>query len=100
MERPRRAPAVEKSIPEISESDIKVRVIGHVKKLEDTGFTLENEGNNIRVESQEKPEKGALVRVFARPTLVKDELVLSAELIQDIKDLNEKVYKKIKTQGL
>ena len=99
MEKPRKAPAIEKTIPEINESDIKVRIIGTVKKPDKSGFTLERENNTIRVESQDNVDDGALVRVFGRPTNVNGNLVLSSELVQDVNCLNEKVYKKIKTQG-
>ena len=100
MDTPRKAPAVEKSVAEITDEDIKVRVIGKVKEPDSTSFTLEDETGSVKVETQDKVEEGSRVRVFARPTKVNNELILSSELIQDISNLNEKVYKKIKTQGL
>jgi len=100
MEHPRKAPAVEKDIAEITEEDIKVRVIGTVKSIEEGYFTLKDETGDMRVESQEKITEDSRVRVFGRPTRVGDELMLSAELIQDMSCLDEKLYKKIKSQGI
>ena len=100
MDKSRRAPAVEKRIPEVTETDIKIRVIGRVIKPDDSGFTLEYDKNSIKVDTQENHKEGTLVRVFGRPTNMNNELVLSSELIQDINSMDEKVYKKIKTQGL
>jgi len=100
MERPRKAPAVERSVSEITEEDIRVRVMGTAKKIEDGHFTLEDETGSIRVESQDSVADGTRIRVFARPTMVSNALMLSSELVQDISGLNEKIYKKIKTQGL
>ncbi|MFH1450395.1 MAG: hypothetical protein ABIF92_00245 [archaeon] len=100
MERPRKAPAVERGVAEITEDDILVRVIGTVKESSDAGFVLQDENGSIKVDAQENMKKGERVRVFARPTKIGKELVLSSELIQDISKLDENIYKKIKTQGL
>ena len=100
MDAPRKAPAVERQISEVTEQDIKVRVIGTVEDPKEGQFTLKDDTGSIQIESQDYLKQGDLVRVFGRPTKVNGELILSAELTQDVNTLNQKVYKKIKTQGL
>lgn len=97
---PRKAPAIERSISEVTEDDILVRVIGTVKKPDESGFFLKDEAGEIRVEAQSREKEGDRVRVFARPTKINNELVLSSEIVQAVNSLNENIYKKIKTQGL
>lgn len=94
MERPRKAPAVERSVLEITEEDIKVRVLGRVAEREADYLVLEDETGKLRVNTSEELETGSLVRVFGRPLKNDTGFAVEAELIQNMSGLDEKLYKK------
>lgn len=94
MQRPRRAPAVERLIGEISKQDIRVKVFGTVLGTESSLVILEDETGKISVDTTEQLKKGAKVIVFGRPIENKSKLELQAEVVKDASGLNEKLYKK------
>ena len=95
MERPRKAPAVEKFVKGISADDIKVRVVGRVSETGNGWIVLEDDTGRIKVATEETFDKDALVRVFGGPAKENEALVLRAEFAQDMSGLNEKLYKKL-----
>ncbi len=94
MERPRKAPAVEKDIADISETDIRVRVIGKVTKKEDSNMTLNDSTGEIVVYADVPVNVGDTIRVFGRPTKTGVSVVLNAEIVQDMNKLNMALFKK------
>lgn len=94
MESPRRAPAVEKNVNEIQANDIRVRVIGIVRRTND-GFYLEDETGGIKINSENLRENQK-VRIFGRPLDTGKNLELSVELVQDMGMLNENLFKRVR----
>lgn len=97
MERPRRAPAIEKKISEITEDDIRVRVLGKVAEKGDGFLVLEDDTGKMRVETAEEWKTNMKIRVFGTPMKSGEELALNAEIIQDMSGLDEKLYKNIES---
>ena len=95
MEKPRKAPAIEKSIDQIVETDIRVRVFGKIERQENNGFFLEDGGSRIKVNTDQKFELGKHVRVFGRPVKNEQGLAINSEFIQDMSLLDGNLYKKI-----
>lgn len=94
MQRPRRAPAVERFVNEISEQDIRVKVFGTISGNKNGLAILEDETGKIGVDSKEQLEKGAKLIVFGRPIKNNSTLELQAEIVKSAAGLNEKLYKK------
>lgn len=94
MQRPRRAPAVERFIGEITSEDIRVKVFGTISGTSKGLAVLEDESGKIGVDSKEQAENGKKVIIFGRPIKNKDTLELQAEIVKDASELNEKLYKK------
>lgn len=95
MERPRKAPAVERRVSDIDPSDIKVRVLGTVARKGDGFFVLEDETGEIKVKTDQDVSPKSLVRVFGRPCKTGEKLELEADLVQDMTGLDKKLYKKL-----
>ncbi len=94
MEKPRRAPAVERCIDDISEEDVRVRIVGEIIKS-DNSVLIKDETSKIKIDSGESLSKGQVVRVFGRPVKTQDGLEISSEFIQDMSELNRNLYKTI-----
>ena len=94
MQRPTRAPSVERLIGEIGKEDVRVRVFGTVSGSEDGLGVLEDETGKIKVDAKERLEKGKKILVFGRPIANKGVLEIQAEIVKDASGLNEKLYKK------
>ena len=94
MQRPRRAPAVERFVNEIKKEDIRVKVFGTVSGNEDGLAVLEDDTGKISVDAKEQLKKGTKVIIFGRPIENKKTLELQAEIVKDAAGLNEKLYKK------
>ena len=100
MERPKKPPAVERRVSEITEDDLLVRVIGTIKDIDGNSFTLEDETGSIKINADDNVDAGSKVRVFGKPMKEENILILTSELVQDIRELNDNIYKKIKSKGL
>ena len=94
MQRPRRAPAVERFVGEITSEDIRVKVFGTISGTSKGLAVLEDESGKIGVDAKEQVENGKKVIIFGRPIKNKDALELQAEIVKDASGLNEKLYKK------
>ncbi len=94
MQRPRRAPAVERLIGEISPEDIRVKVFGTIAGTEKGLALLEDDTGKIAVDAKEQLKKGEKVMIFGRPIKNNDSLELQAEIVKSASGLNEKLYKK------
>jgi hypothetical protein len=95
MERPRKAPAVERRVSDIDPSDIKVRVLGTVARKGDGFFVLKDETGEIKIKTSQEASPKSLVRVFGRPSKTGEKLELEADLVQDMTGLDKKLYKKL-----
>lgn len=95
MQRPRRAPAIERFVNEISANDIRVKVFGNVSEIENGLAVLEDETGKIKLDTAEKIEIGKKVFIFGRPVSTNEGLELQAEIVKDASALNEKLYKKV-----
>ena len=95
MERPRKAPAVERRVSDIDPSDIKVRVLGTVARKGDGFFVLKDETGEIKIKTSQDVSPDSLVRVFGRPSKTGEKLELEADLVQDMAGLDKKLYKKL-----
>lgn len=95
MDRPRRAPAVERRVEDISEDNIRIRVLGEVESVEEDCFLLTDGKSKIKVETNESPNEGDLVRVFGRPVKTEKGVEISSEFTQNMNGLNRNLYKTI-----
>ncbi len=95
MQKPRRAPALERFISEIRKEDIRVRVFGTVKDAKGGLFTLEDNTGKILVDSKDsQAKKGQKLIVFGRPVDNAGKLELHAEIVKDASGMDENLYKK------
>ena len=99
MEKLRRAPALERFVKDIRPEDIRVRVVGIVSDKGDDSFMLEDETGKILVKSASglSFENGSKVRIFGRPATAEQGIILEFEIAQDMKLLNQTLYKKTAT---
>lgn len=93
--RPRKAPAIEKKIKEVTPEDIRVRVFGKVSEVEDEFIVLEDDTGKIKIQTKERIKKGSIIRVFGRPVQINNNVELISEIIQDMEKINQKLYKRI-----
>ena len=94
MQRPRRAPAVERFIGEIRKEDIRVKVFGTVSGTEKGLAVLQDDTGKISVDTKEELKKGSKVIIFGRPIENRGVLELQAEIVVNAGGLNENLYKK------
>ena len=95
MQKPRRAPALERLVSEIRKADIRVKVFGAAKDVKGELFALEDSTGKIMVDGKNAAvKKGQKVIVFGRPIENKNELELQAEIVKDASGLDENLYKK------
>ncbi|HIK02716.1 TPA: replication protein RepA [archaeon] len=95
MQKPRRAPALERFVSEIRKEDIRVRVFGTVKDSKGGLFTLEDSSGKILVDSKDsQAKKGQKIIVFGRPIDNAGKLELQAEIVKDASGMDENLYKK------
>ena len=95
----RRHPALLRKISEINpESDIRVRLLGKVVDKQESSFIIEDDSGKAEIIAEDMElnfNKEDIVRVFARVLPLEDGFELRAEIIQDMKDLDMDLYKKI-----
>src|SRR3989344_5803598 len=96
MQKPRRAPAIERFISEIKKEDIRVKVFGTVKDVKGSLIALHDETGEIKVDSKDiAVKKGQKTVVFGRPIQNKNELEIQAEIVKDATGMDENLYKKV-----
>lgn len=94
-----RAYAVEKSIPEISENDIRVRITGVVVDSGKDYIVVDDGKGKIEIffnEELENVKTGDMIKVIGRVFLSQDSLKIKAECLQILKNFNLKLYKEAK----
>ncbi len=97
----RRLPSVYRSISEIRPEDIRVCIIARIIDMQDNTVVLDDGTGKITAvfneDSNLTKEIGALVRVFGRVINMERGFELQGEIMQDVKDLDVELYKKIET---
>jgi len=98
----RKAPALEKDISQVSENDIKVRVIGEITQQGENFIKIKDETGEIQVQTLEKHAPGKTVRVLGIIEKDEDGIRILADVIQNMDTLDKKVYKRMRvlTQSL
>jgi len=94
---PRKAPALEKNISQITKDDIKVRVIGEVSETRDGFFKLKDDTGEIEVKGTDNVSIGDFIRVFGTIYSDSEKVALKSELVQNMEDLDKKLYKRLRT---
>lgn len=97
MEMQRRIAAAEKPINEIKPDDIRVRVVGKVVDKNDEYVVIDDGTGRINVVT-DKPDfsPGTTVRVIGRIFASEQGLELRSETIQDINNLDLKLYRQVR----
>ena len=94
-----RAPAVLRKISEIDpEHDIRVRLVGTVKRKNDGSFVIAD-GKDVEIVAESdilgKLNEGDLVRAFCRVMALESGFELKAEFVQNTADLEQELYKRV-----
>ena len=90
-----------RKIPEINpDMDLKVKILGFVVDKEDDTIVLDDGSGKIKVFVDmpgmiEKIEINQLVRVFGSTLPTEDGFEIKADAVQDLSNLNIKLYKKV-----
>ncbi len=97
MEMQRRIAAAEKPISEIKPEDIRVRVVGKVVDKNDEYVVIDDGTGKINVVT-DKPDLaiGLTLRVIGRIFASEQGLELRSEIIQDINNLDLKLYRQVR----
>lgn len=80
-----------RKISSISNSDLKISLVGKVVDVLENSFILEDETGRVEIACEEKVEKGKLIRVFC----LNFDGKLKADVIQDLKGLDVNLFKKV-----
>lgn len=93
-------PAIQRTIEDIRENDVRIQVTGYVKNLiEDESFILDDESGQISVNIQYVKfsfSEDDLVNVIGElDTDMEGERMLVAQIVQDMNKLNFKYYLKL-----
>ena len=95
----RRHTAIPRKIAEINpESDIRVRLLGRVVDQSENSLILEDDSGKAEIIAEDMDfdfNKGSYVRVFARVLPLEEGFELRAEIIQDMKELDMELYRRI-----
>lgn len=97
MDKPRKAPAVFKKVSNVTEDDIRIRLLGDVIEKKENSIVLKDETGQMHVDGGAYTG-GEFVRVFGRPIKTQEGLVIEAEMIQDMDTLDKKTYKRWEQQ--
>jgi len=95
MEKPRRAPSVLKSISQVTENDIRVKLFGTVAEKAEGSILLKDDTGEIRIDTDQSFEEGTKLSVMGRPVKTEKGLELNPEIISRIPGINEKLYKSV-----
>lgn len=93
----RRLPAVEKSISEINQQDIRVKLLGMIIDRTESSIILDDGSGKIEIFFDNVPEiKGNLIRVIARVFPLIDGLECRGEVVQNLEGFDISLYKRAK----
>jgi hypothetical protein len=94
---PRRLPAYEKKIAEISKNDVRVRLTGTVIDRKENIVVLDDGTGKINVVFSDPVDikENQFVRVFGRVMPAEDGFELEGEILQDMGKVDVALYKKI-----
>ena len=95
MDKPRRAPSVLKSISQITENDIRVKLFGIVSGKGEGTILLSDGTGEIKLDTDKSFEQGAKIEVIGRPVKTETGIEISAEIIKEIPGINENLYKSL-----
>ncbi|MCD6590877.1 MAG: replication protein RepA [Candidatus Aenigmarchaeota archaeon] len=95
---PRRKPAVEKNISEITKDDIRVRITGMVLDKKDNIAIIDDGTGRITVMFAEPIEvdTNQMVRVIGRVIPTESGFEIEGEILQNIDNVDINIYKKIR----
>jgi len=91
----RRQPAIIKKISEINEKDIRVRISGIVLDSSNGMLIVDDGTGRAEIVSETAANEGAFVRAFTRIIPLEGRYELRAEIVQDLSDVDRKLYKSI-----
>ena len=91
----RRLPAFERKISEISEKDIRVRVLGTVIDKQGDFIILDDGTGKIKISMQNNLEANQFVRVIGKVMPLEDGLEIQGELAQDMSKLDMELVKTV-----
>ncbi|NIO20661.1 MAG: replication protein RepA [Candidatus Aenigmarchaeota archaeon] len=94
---PRRLPSLGKRVSEIDKGDVRVRLLGTIIDKKDNVIVIDDGTGKINVSFAEPVEfeTNHLVRVFGRTIPIEDGVEIQGEVIQDMKDVDLDLYKKV-----
>lgn len=94
-----RVAAAERKINEISEQDIKVKILGTIVAKESGTAMIDDGSGSARVLIQQSTldmlKEKQLVRVFGRVVPTEDGFEVRADIVQDMSSLNLEAYEKV-----
>ena len=91
----RRMPAVQKTIREITEKDIRLRLVGTVIDYQNGSLLLDDGTGQAEIVSEQPVKTGNFVRVFTRVLQLENNYELRAEVVQDLSNMDKQLYKRI-----
>jgi hypothetical protein len=93
----RRAPAMEKDICDIDETDIRVSVIGTVIKKDPIQYSMviDDGTGSVVIFADKLFDVQSIIRVIGRPQ-TRGEPIIDAEIVQDFTDFDLELYKKMR----
>ncbi|MBI4163086.1 MAG: replication protein RepA [Candidatus Aenigmarchaeota archaeon] len=91
----RRMPAVLKAIRDVNEKDIRLRLVGTVIDCQNGSILLDDGTGQAEVISEQSAKVGSFVRIFTRVLQLENKYELRAETVQDLSDVNKRLYKQI-----
>lgn len=94
---PRRLPAFEKNVADISKDDVRVRLLGTVIDKKDNVVVLDDGTGKINIVFSEdvETETNKRVRVFGRVIPAEEGFELQGELLQDMDGIDLELYRKV-----
>ena len=93
---------VEKSIKEIDENTLRVRILGKIiEKIDDLNYLIDDGSGTIKIimnnENKQELELSKPYFVFGKVVPLSNEVVVFVDFIRDVGDLNLKLYRKVKS---
>ena len=92
----RRFPATQKNISDITESDVRVSILGTVIDKQDDFIMVDDGTGRIKISFQDfKFDLNQMIRVFGRVIPTPSGCELQGEVIQDMSKLDLSLFKKV-----
>ncbi len=91
----RRMPAIQKTIKEITEKDVRIRLVGTVIDYQSGSILLDDGTGQAEIVSEQPVETGNFVRIFTRVLQLENSYELRAEVVQDLSHMDKRLYKRI-----